>query len=288
MAKELVIKPVQEVTERTQGSMETIKSNERAEKMKAAIIIAKKFPRDEIQAEQRIKEACSRAAFATAKDTIYAYPRGGETVRGPGVRMAEMMARYWGNIHFGFDILEQKTNESIVEAYCWDLETNVQEARTFVVSHSMKANNSIKNLTDPRDVYEHVANMAKRRQRSCILHLIPSYVVDLAVSTIGETKKKLQSNQKTEPLIDRIKKVVTAFADLGVSKEMLEKRLGHNMDLTVEDEMDDLADIYRSIKDGETQRTDWFKFSGPNAEGGGAGKLNEKFAQKAPAPGEEK
>ena len=62
------------------------------------LVIAKRFPRNEIQAFANMKKACQRTGLANK--AFYSYPRGGETVSGPTIRLAEELARCWGNIDF--------------------------------------------------------------------------------------------------------------------------------------------------------------------------------------------
>lgn len=49
--------------------------NRQAQEVQAAMVIAKKFPRDEFEAAERIKRACQRRSLAG--QAVYAYPRGG-------------------------------------------------------------------------------------------------------------------------------------------------------------------------------------------------------------------
>ena len=50
------------------------------------LVIAKRFPRNEIQAFANMKKACQRTGLANK--AFYSYPRGGETVSGPTIRLA--------------------------------------------------------------------------------------------------------------------------------------------------------------------------------------------------------
>ena len=77
-----------------------------AQEVQGAIVMAKKFPRDEYDAMERIKRTCQRATLA--EQAIYSYPRGGQTVMGPSIRLAEALAQNWGNIDYGVIELEQK------------------------------------------------------------------------------------------------------------------------------------------------------------------------------------
>lgn len=51
-----------------------------AQEVQAAMVIAKKFPRDEVQSFNRIMRACQRKTLA--EQAMYEYPRGGTKVTG--------------------------------------------------------------------------------------------------------------------------------------------------------------------------------------------------------------
>ena len=63
-------------------------------------------------------------------------------VKGPSIRAAETLAKYWGNIDFGIKELSQNlnTHTSEVMAYAWDLETNTRQTKTFTVNHIRVSN----------------------------------------------------------------------------------------------------------------------------------------------------
>lgn len=222
-----------------------------AQEVQAAMVIAKKFPRDETAAINRIIQSCKRMRLAEV--AMYEYPKGGQKITGPSIRLAEAMAQAWGNIDFGIVELEQRDGESIVMSYAWDLETNSRQQKVFNVSHAIKTRNGMKHLDDPRDIYEITANQGARRLRACILGIIPGDVQDLAVE---QCQKTLQGGD--EPLIDRIRKMVAAFSELGVNQKMLEARLGHSIDACSVNQVVQLRRIYQSIKDGVGAREDFF------------------------------
>jgi len=70
----------------------------------AAMVIAKKFPRDQIAAMDRILTACTRPTLA--EGALYSYSKGGSEVSGPSIRLAEAIAQSWGNVHFGISEAE--------------------------------------------------------------------------------------------------------------------------------------------------------------------------------------
>lgn len=217
------------------------------------LVIAKRFPRDEVQAYNRVAQACQRKGIA--EKAFYSYNRGGGTVSGPTIRFAEELARCWGNIDYGIKELSQDEGKSEMQAYAWDLETNAQSVQNFTNPHIREVGGKAKILTSQRDIYEINANMGARRLRSRILAILPTDLVDMA---INECKKTLAGNND-EPLIDRVKKMVVAFAKIGVTQEQIEIRLGRKVDTMTIDDFTDYIGIYNAIKQGESKIAEWFE-----------------------------
>ena len=223
--------------------------------VQAAFVIAKKFPRDEHASYMKIMKACERPFLA--EQAMYAYPRGGQVVKGPSIRLAEVLAQQWGNVDCGVKEVSQSEGVSVCEAYAIDLETNVRITKVFHVPHFRDTKQGKKKLTDSRDIYELVANQGSRRLRACILGVIPGDVIDAAVERCDKT---LQSSDV--PMADQIRKLVLAFDELGVKSEHLEKRLGHKLDATIPAELVTLRSIYKSLKDGMADRSQFFDIAG--------------------------
>lgn len=217
------------------------------------LVIAKRFPRDEVQAYNRVAQACQRKGIA--EKAFYSYNRGGGTVSGPTIRFAEELARCWGNIDYGIKELSQDEGKSEMQAYAWDLETNAQSVQNFTNPHIREVGGKAKILTSQRDIYEINANMGARRLRSRILAILPTDLVDMA---INECKKTIAGNND-EPLIDRVKKMIVAFGKLGVTQEQIEKRLGRKADTMTVDDFTDYIGIYNAIKQGESKIAEWFE-----------------------------
>jgi hypothetical protein len=230
----------------------SIATSRQAQEVQAQMVVAKRFPRNETLSISRVMAACNRLSLA--ESALYAYPRGGTTVSGPSIRLAESLARSWGNIDFGVIELEQKLGESVVMAYAIDLETNTRVQRVFTVKHERKARGNIETLTDPRDIYEMTANQGARRLRACILSIIPGDVTEMAVDACETTMK---SGDKT-PLNQRIAKVISFFAGVNVTLAMIEKRLGHKIDTASETELVTLRKIAKSIDDQAAKPEDFF------------------------------
>lgn len=234
-----------------QGVVE-IESSKAVAEAQGKLVIAKRFPRDEFQAYEKLMKACSRMSLA--EKAIYSYPRSGNTISGPSIRLAEEAARCWGNVDFGIKELSQKKGESEMMAYCWDMETNVMSSQQFVVSHVRDTKNGEQKLNTQRDIYENNANMAGRRLRARILAILPPDLIEAAVQVC---RKTLAGNSQ-EPLEDRIKKMVTTFEKISVRREMLEKRMGHDISKMTKDELVEHISIYNSIRDGNSKPSDWF------------------------------
>lgn len=222
--------------------------------IQGAMVVAKKFPRDQMAAYNRIMRTCER--YTLAERALYNYPKGDKTVRGPSIRLAEAIAQNWGNIRFAIDEVEQHEGYSIVKAYAWDIETNTFVSKTFTVNHEiMLKGGKKKALTDPREIYELCANMGARRMRACILAVIPGDVVEAATDRCKETILK---KEKGVPIIDRIRKMSAAFEKLGVTTAMLEGRFRHKVEVISEEELIELRGIYTALTDGEGRIEQYF------------------------------
>lgn len=236
-----------------QSSMTSVEQSRAIAEIQAAMAIAQRFPRDETAAHLKIIKNCKRLSFAESAG--YSLKRGGQIVSGPSIRMAEMMAANWGNLFYGFKELSRTNDSSEVEAYCWDLETNVKSVRSFTVKHIRDKNTGNVALTSERDKYELIANMAQRRVRACIFEIIPGDIKEDAERKCAETIKAGDGSQTME---QRIKSMVVAFDELGVTLEMIEGFLQHKITAIDPNEFVRLQKIYRSIRDGVAPREDFF------------------------------
>lgn len=230
----------------------SIESSRAVAEAQGKLLIAKRFPRNQAEAYRKAMNACKRQSLA--EKAIYSYPKGGQTVSGPSIRLAEELARCWGNIDFGIKELSQKEGESEMQAYCWDTETNTISSQTFVVPHVLDTSTGQKKLTKTRDIYENNANMAGRRLRSRILAVLPP---DLVEDAVRECKKTL-AGQNDVPIEDRVKKMVMQFQKFGVKPETIEKRLGRSIDTMTADDLSEFVGIFNSLKDGSSGIGDWF------------------------------
>ncbi|WPK12279.1 hypothetical protein R6U77_00910 [Lysinibacillus louembei] len=247
------------------GALAMASASREMEEVKGQIFMAKQFPRNIFAAEQRILDTCKRPALAAV--AMYRYPKGGTNVTGPSIRLAEAIAQNWGNLSYGIQELEQRNGESVAKAFCWDLETNVRQEKVFTVKHAIGLKGGkLKQLTDPRDVYEKVANDGARRLRACILGVIPGDVIDKAVQQCTDT---LAGNSQG-PLKDRVAKMLEGFKNhYRVTQEMVEEKFGYSANSFTEFDYVELVNIANSLKDGMSKVEDWFnKEDAKKADGG--------------------
>jgi len=244
------------VTRRTGNAIADVSAAREVQEVQAAVAVAKRYPRDEKAALDRILNACTRPGLAEA--AVYQYARGGTDVTGPSIRMAEALAQNWGNLQFGIRELEQRDGESTVEAFAWDLETNTRQCKVFQVPHmrySKKGGNT--RLTDPRDIYEMVANNGARRVRACILGVIPGDVIEVAMKQCEVTL-----HAKADVTPERIKALLEKFAAMKVTKAQIEKRIQRRVESITAGQVVSLGKIYNSLKDGMSTPADWFESEG--------------------------
>jgi hypothetical protein len=222
--------------------------------VQAAMVIAKRFPRNQIEATDRILQACTRPTLA--EGALYSYSRGGQEITGPSIRLAEVAAQSWGNVSFGIRELEQRNGASTVEAFAWDMETNTRQVKVFQVEHKRHTKKGAYKLEDPRDIYELVANQGARRLRSCILGVVPGDVIEAAVKQCEET---LHVSADTSP--EGLKKLVAAFEKFGVTREQIEGRVQCRLEAIRAAQVVQLKKVYASLRDGMSATSDWFEVS---------------------------
>lgn len=233
-----------------------IETSRAIQEAQASLVIAKKFPRDETAAFNRIMQSCSRLSLAN--QAIYNLPISGKNQSGPSIRLAEVLAQAWGNLKFGFKEYGREDGKSSCNAFCWDLETNTNSEIDFEVEHFIevgtKGNKTKKWISDPAELDRLIANRGSKKLRQCVLKVIPPDVVEEAMNRCKETIKKGDGS----PISDRVRKMVVAFAAISVTQDMIEKRLGHSVDITNADELVDLTATYKALIDNQGKRSYYF------------------------------
>ncbi|WP_157270612.1 hypothetical protein [Azohydromonas aeria] len=251
-----------------------VQARESAEVM-ALAMMAKRFPRNVIQACDKIRNAFTRQTLA--EKAQYQYSRGGSDVVGPSIRAAEAMAQQWGNISSGWREISRYVGPdgvgvSEVEAFCVDYETTNREVIQFFVRHWRETKEGGYRLKGERDIYELCANQAARRKRACILAQIPGDVTEMAMEQASAT---LRAKADTSP--EGIKRLLDTFAvEFGVTKEQIERRIQRRFEAIQPAQVVGLKRVYVSLRDEMSTVADWFEPvevppAANDAQGEGAG-----------------
>jgi hypothetical protein len=192
-----------------------------------------------------LRDATSLATLTrpVAESCMYSLPRAGKMITGPSVRLAEICASTWGNLHVGARVIDE--TESIVIAQCisWDIERNVRI--------TIEASRSIRGKTGKRfdaDMIR-VTGMAaiSIALRNAVFRTIPRAYID---SVYEQARGAAVGDVKT--LVERREERMGALARMGVTPERVFARLGVAglSDIGLE-HLSTLIGCSQSIKSGE-------------------------------------
>ena len=238
-----------ELMGRNQGQIAQYQESKELSEIKGKMYLARQFPRDQDWALRSALRECERKELAEAAQ--YEFPKGDSVVKGPSIRLVEVLARHWGNITSGVDEIEAKDGETTIKSYAWDLENNVSDSKTFTVKHERTYK-----LTDEEDIYEMVANKGARRKRACLLAVLPGWYVDAAVAACEDTLKRSLTDGKS--MEEVISSLVSAFGEIGITPEQIEEKMSKEIGSLSKNDVVKLRHLYSAIKDGFVKPADAF------------------------------
>lgn len=251
--------------------------------IQAAVISAKKFPRNEIECYRRACKMFERPEMAECAQ--YSFPRGKQTITGPTVDLARALGKAWGNLEWGFDIVSADEEYIHIKGWAWDSETNARVTASDkfnrLIQKKIKQGDSSHTIwikPDERELRELINKRAAILIRNCILQLMPPDLVQDVQRIAIETLKKQAAGQLGKTKAEVIKSLIAGFDQIGVSVRMLEKRVGHTLDLLSGDEIVELRGIYKSVRDGHSNRSEHFEFE--KVESDGARAINAALSPK--------
>lgn len=221
--------------------------------VQAQVGLAKRYPRDEEAAHDRLIQTCKRPAFA--EKALYAYPRGGAMIIGPGIRVAEEAARVWGNIQTGFIVVDDSPTSRTIRGMAWDLESNAMKFAEDTFEKLIYRKQGGWQKPDERDLRELTNKRAAILVRNCTFQLLP---VDL-LDEITATCKASCSKGGTKKAQAETPKIVDAFAALGIAKKELEDYMKREVEKFTAEDLAILRPIYNAIKDGVAKKDEYFK-----------------------------
>lgn len=215
----------------------------------------------------------------TAAECVYALPRGGKPIRGPSVRLAEIIASQWGNCKIGSRVVGVDRHEKVViaEGIFQDLETGMtrvaQVQRRIVDSKGRLFNDDMIIVT---------GNAAcSVAMREAILKGVPKAIWRRAYDA---AEAVISGDIKT--LVERRADMVKAYHAWGVTQEQLFACLEvAGMDDIGLDELGTLRAIYGAIKDREATVEDYFPPATKDTKAEDAARVAAKArSDKAAAP----
>ncbi|WP_051321628.1 hypothetical protein [Chrysiogenes arsenatis] len=263
-------------------------------RIQAAYIMAYQRPRDVEVARQNILACCRRPQFAERVE--FRKPVGNSIIKGASIRFAEAAIREWGNIHAETQTVYEDDRVRRVKVTVIDLETNATFGREFQLNKTVeRSNNKGREVVGERTntnggkVYivkateDELANKEAAQISKIIrnegLRLIPSDIIDEAI----EIAIKTLANRDAKDPKDATRKILDAFAELGVKPSDIEEYIGKPIAQIVDTERQDLRGIYQTIKSGEARWADYITPKEPENEPSSGEKPSGK-KDKTPPP----
>jgi hypothetical protein len=206
------------------------------------IATAHRFPRSVSQFQ---KDAMQLATLdeETAESMFYAMPRGGKTIEGPSVRLAEVVASSWGNLRSGARIIGIDEKFVTAQGFCFDLEKNV--------ANSVEVKRRITNKKGDRfndDMITVTSNAAcSIALREAIFKVVPRALFKSIYQAARET-----AIGNAQTLASRRANVMDYFGKMGATPDRVLAAIERAAieDITLDD-LAKLKGIATSIKEGD-------------------------------------
>jgi len=238
-----------EIIERPEPVEGQIMTSMESSNLDIQITTAKKYPRNVKRAMQAALEMATLNEEVAA-DCCYAIPRGGKMIEGPSVRLAEIIASAWGNLHAATRVSGDTGKSVVAEAVAWDMERNVRIGAEAHVSVLDKFN---KRYTEDMVRVTGAAAMSKAL-RNAIFRVVPNAFVQDLYRTC---KRVAMGDEKT--LSARRTEVLAYFQKLGVKTDRLFVAIGITSEMEIGlEQLAKLRGVATSIKTGETTIDDAF------------------------------
>lgn len=235
--------------------------------VQARYLVALKRPRDIDDVRVRLLKECDRTGFAAV--ARYVKPIGKDATKwpkGPSIRFVETALRCFGNVYPEQSIVFEDESQRIVRVTVTDLEANVSYSSEILVKKTMER----RYLKEGQEVISERVNSqgdktylvyatdddVQNKQNALIskairnngLRIIPGDLVEECMERVLVTQS---AEDKKDP--DSAKrKIIDAFAAVGVLPADLHAFLGHGLDRVLPAELAELRAAHSAIKDGET------------------------------------
>jgi len=240
----------------TTGELSTGTAAAAFAEIQGTITIAKQFPRNVDKALEAITSACSRMRLAEIAQ--YSFPRGGKQISGKSVYLARELARCFGNIRYGLEIVYESDDRMQIRGWCWDVENNVKVSaddkfQKLIQRKDKQTGKTIWKTPDERDLRELVFRRGAILVRNCILQVVPSDLSDDAVMICNETIKG-----KIKDMAAEKKNIIVKFKKMNVTVDMLERYIDVKSADWTKDTLVELIGVYNAIKDNQSSVSSYF------------------------------
>jgi len=185
-----------------------------------------------------------------AESCLYAVPRDGKMIAGPSVRLAEIAASCYGNMHVAARVVDVTDKEVVAQGVVWDLERNL---RVSVETRRRITNKSGKRYSD--DMVTTTGNAAcSIALRNAIFRVIPRALIG---PIYDQVKKVAVGDAQT--LVARRGQILERLARIGVSLDRVLARLGKvgTEDIGLDD-LEVLIALGAAVKNGDQNIDDAF------------------------------
>lgn len=203
------------------------------------IATAKAYPR---VAKTVLENAIGTATMNLdiAESCFYIVPRAGDTITGESIRLAEIIAGEWGNLHFGTRVLGHSNKEVTAEAVVWDLEKN----NKVTIQETRRITNKDGKLYSADMIQTTGKAASSIALRNGIFKMVPR---SFTLSIVMKIKEYITTAKNPE---ERIKKALASFASKKVPEAALLKILGKEKvsDLDAND-LFQLIGLWNALKD---------------------------------------
>lgn len=255
--------------------------------IQCAYMMALQCPRSYFAAEQAVVKACENPLFAEKVE--YKLPRGGTTISGPTIRLAELIRREWRNIFTTERVMHDDERQMIVQVTAMDLETNSIETAEVVIPKTVerryvkdgqeiiseRENSLGKKVYTVRATDSEVDMMRKamisKALRNAIFRLVPAELVQIAIATARQT---IQTADAKDPK-EAIRRLIFCFEEQGVSIDKIEKEIGHTLEKANTADVKKLRGLYKQMLNGAS----WDDLTNPEPQSAAIDELNAKAEQ---------
>ncbi|MCM1556785.1 MAG: hypothetical protein NC087_04545 [Anaeroplasma bactoclasticum] len=220
-------------------------------KVKAQCVLALNNPRNIQEVESKILGMCS--SIYLASEAEYEYPRGGQKITGPSIKLMSAIAQCYKNITSGYTEISRTKERAKIQTFAWDLENNYKYDLEFEIPLYRETKTGRTLLTSDRDIYELIANQAARRIRKCIESVIPRYLIDMAIEKCHETlASKIDVKTELKKLIQWLKSYQ------GIDLNQIEEKLGMNYEAFSHVQYTTIAKWCTALRDGTISKDELF------------------------------